>query len=104
MSMKSTDIDKLTCKHPDGYGRARPNKLAPTTSHLAKVYPTSTSKQLPRVVDPFLTEFQKRSLQSFLTSVVHMFYIGFLCMEWLMILKPGYLGDPWVRGILVTVL
>ena len=37
------------------------SRHAPSSSHLAKVYPTSTSMHLAWVADPFFSDFQKRS-------------------------------------------
>ena len=47
---------------------------APSSSHLAKVYPTSTSMHLAWVADPFFSDFQKRSPLSFALSSKHKSY------------------------------
>ena len=43
--------------------------------YLAKVYPTSTSMQLAWVADPFLSDCQKRSPQSFALTTEHISYV-----------------------------
>ena len=47
---------------------------APSRSHLAKVYPMSTSMHLAWVADPFFSDFQKRSPLSCALSSKHKSY------------------------------
>ena len=51
---------------------------APSSSHLAKVYPTSTSMHLAWVADPFFSDFQKRSPLSVALSSKHKSYAKLL--------------------------
>ena len=74
--------------------------------YLANVYPTSTSMQLAWVADPFLSDFQKRSPQSFALPTEHISYVRctyvFTVVSyarvdfWLRV--RGYLGSVGPKG------
>ena len=74
--------------------------FASSNSHLAKVYPKSTSMQLAWVADPFLSDCQKRSPQSFALPTEHISYVrctcvfcdGFRCMSRLLTQSPRVFG------------